>query len=433
MLLFGQGILSTLDNMHSVVKGETWESIAASYGVLLEELRSANLDVKSDKLKKGTLLIIPKVFPPSPKAIPNSSLPVAAETYAPSLIRTAIPNLKVGVLLPLTDKRMIEFYRGLLMAADSVRKSGVNLDIYAWDSGTTMTKVEPILQKLGELDILFGPALAVQLQPVAETCREQGVRLVLPFFSGQPLEDYPLVYNATAPSSILYAAAAKKMLTYYADKNYVIVHSGDADNKGNNLAEAFTKSVTQRIGTPKTLDINGDDSAYESALNISGNNMLILDDSNVRSLNIFLSRLKDFRRTHPQYRLSLIGCTDWLDETQSLLPDFFAFDTYIISPFYYNMLDDKARQFEQTYMKNFGTSMQRNNPRFAVHGFDLGYYFLTGISSLGDTFEQMQGSIKQEPYQNWYRFERCASALSFSNNFVQFVHYTSENKIELIR
>ena len=52
MLLFGQGLLSTLDNMHSVVKGETWESIAASYGIPPEELRSANLDVKSDNSKK---------------------------------------------------------------------------------------------------------------------------------------------------------------------------------------------------------------------------------------------------------------------------------------------------------------------------------------------------------------------------------------------
>ena len=433
MLLFGQGLLSTLDNMHSVVKGETWESIAASYGIPLEELRSANLDVKSEKLKKGTLLIIPKRSSAHAETLPNTSLQSVTDAYTPSLIRTAIPNLKVGVLLPLTDKRMVEFYRGLLMAADSVRKSGINLDIYAWDSGTTMTKIEPVLPKLGDLDILFGPALAVQLQPVAETCREQGVRLVLPFFSGQPLEDYPLVYNATAPSSILYDAAAKKMMTYYADKNYVIVHSGNIDNKGKNLAEAFTKNVTQQIGSPKTLDINGDDLAYESALNMSGENMLILDDSNVRSLNILLSHLKDFRKAHPQYRISLMGSTEWLDETQTLLPDFFAFDTYIISPYYYNMLDNKTRQFEQTYMKNFGTSMLRNNPRFAVHGFDLGYYFLKGISSLGDTFEQMQGSIQQEPYQNWYRFERCASALSFSNNFVQFVHYTPENKIELIR
>ena len=45
MLLFGQGILSTLEDMHSVVKGETWESIAASHGISVLDLQAANPDV----------------------------------------------------------------------------------------------------------------------------------------------------------------------------------------------------------------------------------------------------------------------------------------------------------------------------------------------------------------------------------------------------
>ena len=60
MLLFGQGILSTLEDMHSVEKGETWESIAASHGVSVLDLQAANPDVVTKKLKKGTLLILPK-------------------------------------------------------------------------------------------------------------------------------------------------------------------------------------------------------------------------------------------------------------------------------------------------------------------------------------------------------------------------------------
>ena len=60
MLFSDRNILSTLEDMHSVVKGETWESVAANYGVSMAELQAANPDVKDAKLKKGTLLIIPK-------------------------------------------------------------------------------------------------------------------------------------------------------------------------------------------------------------------------------------------------------------------------------------------------------------------------------------------------------------------------------------
>ncbi|MBO7118817.1 MAG: LysM peptidoglycan-binding domain-containing protein [Bacteroidaceae bacterium] len=442
-ILFAQGILSTLGDMHSVVKGETWESVAASHGISVVALKAANPDVKKAKLKKGTLLIIPQGSLNPSNA--NSNVETAAGNIgspyvrvgmaqnAPALIRTSISDLKVGVLLPLADKRMVEFYRGLLMAADSVRKSGVNLDIHAWDCGVTTAQVESLLPNLQGLDVLFGPASATQIPQVAEACKEQGIRMVLPFYSGQTLLDYPLVYNVTAPSTYLYEAALAKMMSFYPDMNYVIVRCGNADTKGKNFTDAVVHALAQKSATPRTLDLNGDDFAYESAFNQFRGNVIVLDNSDAASLNSLLSRLKAFRAKHSQYRFSLLGFADWQDETDRLLDDFFAFDTYIVSPYYYNVLDDRIRNFESAYWSNFRTSVIQSNPRFAALGFDLGCYFLTGLGSLGDTFDQMQGSIRQQPYQSWFRFERGASGLSFFNNFVQFIHYTPENRVELIR
>lgn len=418
--------------MHSVIKGETWESIAAGYSVSVDELHAANPDVTKKKLKKGTLLIIPKATP-SQSQEETSSFPSETEAEKASVIRTSIPNLKVGVLLPFSDTRMVEFYRGFLMAADSVRSNGVNLDIYAWDCGSTVAQTEALLSKLAGLDVVFGPASATQIPSVAETCRELGTRLILPFWNGQSLSEYPLVYNATAPNSLVFEAAVKMMLSYYPDRNYVIVHSEAADSKGKVLRETLSQALSRRQATAKFLELEGDDFAYESAFNQFRDNMILLDDSSVRSLNILLSRLKDFRQKHPQYPLSLIGYPEWQDETQRLLDDFFSFDTYVISPYYYNVLDARTKQFQHSYEKFFRTTIAKNSPRYAALGFDLAFYTLSGISSLGDNFEQMQGSIHQEPYQNWFRFERDASGMSFSNRFVQFIHYTQEYTIEVIR
>ena len=213
MVLFGQGILSTLEGMHSVVKGETWESVAANYGVSIMELQAANPDVKRQKLKKGTLLIIPK------KQQQISYVPVSEVPEKPlRVIRTVISDLKVGVMLPLSDKKMVEFYRGLLMAADSIRKDAkVNLDIHAWDCGTSVSQIEALLPQLSGLDIIFGPASSSQMPIVAENCREQGTRLVLPFWNGQASLDYPLVYSATAPIGVFFDTTVKKMLSFSVD------------------------------------------------------------------------------------------------------------------------------------------------------------------------------------------------------------------------
>lgn len=426
MHLSGQNALPTLGDIHSVVKGETWESIAANHGITVLELRATNPDIKRKKLKKGTLLVIP--HPSRPSDVTD-----VAETPAEPAVRTAISDLKVGVLLPFGDGKMVEFYRGFLMAADSVRKAGVNLDIHTWDCGTSIAQIEQLLPNLVGLDVIFGPVSPTQIPAVAEACREQGTRLVLPFWNEQSTQDYPLVYNATASTSLVYESAVKSLLNYYGDRNFVIVHSGNSDSHGKILTETLTNNLTERAGMSKVLELEGDDFAYQSAFNQFRDNMILLDDSSIRSLNILLARLKDFHRGHSEYRLSLIGYPLWQDETGRLLGDFFSFNTYIISPYYYNVLDDKTKRFQRTYEKSFRTPIAQNNPRYAAMGFDLGYYFLSGVSSLGDTFEQMQGNLHQEPFQNWYQFERGASGMTFYNNFVQFIHFTPESKIELIR
>ena len=47
-------------------------------------------------------------------------------------------KIHVGVMLPLHDddgdgRRMVEYYRGVLMACDSLRCLGVSVDVHAWN------------------------------------------------------------------------------------------------------------------------------------------------------------------------------------------------------------------------------------------------------------------------------------------------------------
>ncbi|MCF0197558.1 MAG: LysM peptidoglycan-binding domain-containing protein, partial [Bacteroidaceae bacterium] len=152
-LLWGQSsVLSSLDNMHKVQKGETVYSISRMYGVSVEALERAN-DIKDHKIKKGTLLNIPTPPPP----------PTPTPVVESNPIKTRYDHLRVGVLLPLEEQseragKFVEFYQGLLMAADSVRGEGTRLDIYAWHSGSTLSDIKTLMEKIEAqpLDIIFG-------------------------------------------------------------------------------------------------------------------------------------------------------------------------------------------------------------------------------------------------------------------------------------
>ena len=126
--------------MHKVKRKETIFGIAKDNGLTVEELMEANPEMKQPgyKLKKGDFIFIPypKAAPaPQPQAQAAAAQRQPAAQPADDMRRRAI---RVGVMLPLHDingdgRRMVEYYRGVLMACDSLKQEGVSVDIRAWN------------------------------------------------------------------------------------------------------------------------------------------------------------------------------------------------------------------------------------------------------------------------------------------------------------
>lgn len=422
---FGQDALSVLARMYSVSKGETWESIAADHNVTVAELMAANPNVSGRKLKKGTLLLVPDSRP--------AAAAVVAEPGPQPAEPATMPRLKVGVMLHFGDPAMVEFYRGLLMAADQVRHGAIDLEIHAWNCGTAVAQIQQLVPMLEGFDVIFGPTSATQVPALAEVCQEKGIRLVLPFSTAQVQQDYPLTYSVAAPGKVLYSEATGIMARNYTNKNYVFVDTGQADHRGSLLIETLALGLSQLITRPRNLVLSGDEFAYESAFNQFRDNWVVLDNSSVATLRTVLEKLKAFRQKHPVYRISLVGFPEWMAEAETLRKDLCSFDTYIPSPCYYNPGEAQTRQFEQRYKGFFHESPRPGTPSAAAYGYDLGMYFLGGLTKLGNAFEQQQGSLPQQPLQHRFLFERSVAGMSFCNHFLQLIHFTPDEKIELIR
>ena len=119
---------------HKVQKSETIFGIAKKYGVTIEELIAVNPEMKKQgyELKKDDTINIPYGKNSTGKqdgqqtatqptvTVQSGAQPVTAEVAGKK-------SVKVGVMLPLHDKdgdgrRMVEYYRGLLLGCDLVKK-----------------------------------------------------------------------------------------------------------------------------------------------------------------------------------------------------------------------------------------------------------------------------------------------------------------------
>ena len=123
--------------LHKVKRKETIFGIARENGITIDELIEANPEMKAPgyELHKGDYIKIP--FP--------SNHPVSASVNQqpqmptkPVVIERDVRNreIRVGVMLPLHNdngdgKRMVEYYRGVLMACDRLRVTGISTDIRA--------------------------------------------------------------------------------------------------------------------------------------------------------------------------------------------------------------------------------------------------------------------------------------------------------------
>ena len=154
-------------DLYKVKKKDTIYGIAKKFNITIEELQNANPGMKKSDyvLKKGDQLLIP--FPTMSKVNTPAQTPETARPATPSAPaagkKKEMGVVRVGVMLPLHNvdgdgQRMVEYYRGVLMACDSLKAQGIKTNVQAWnvpiDANVANTLADPAAAKS---DIIFGP------------------------------------------------------------------------------------------------------------------------------------------------------------------------------------------------------------------------------------------------------------------------------------
>ena len=242
-------------------------------------------------------------------------------------------------------------------------------------------------------------------------------------------------YTATSSNFVVQREAARLVLRQFDDCNFVLLRSNDTDQKGDAFTSQMQGLLEEKGVSMRVVNIDGDEMAWESALNQFRKNIIIPDNTSQKTLNVVFSRLNAFLDSHAStgYRVSLLGYPEWQTYTGQLAREFYRYDTYFYTPYYRNPLSRQTTDFEQRYQALFRKPMSVSFPRYGMMGFDMGYYFLRGLSRYGDFFEQRQGEMQLQPVQHPFRFVGGSGDDGYTNRAIQLVHYTPDQKVEQIR
>lgn len=351
-------------------------------------------------------------------------------------------ELKVGVVLPLKEasqrgQKMVEFYQGLLMAVDSIRKSGVSVDVVAAHSGSTEADLHTMLHNndLSDRDVVFGPLDGALLPILSDYCNRHDIRLVVPFTPNMnALRHNPKLYIITAPRAQVQAQAVDMVSEQFSNSHFVFVNAKEQNEEGQAMETQLRTVLSNHGAFMRSVDIDAEMRHYEMAFNPLRHNVVVVNSSSMRAANSLLFHLHEYQKQHPECRFVLLGYPTWQTFNSTMMNDFHNFDTYIYTTFFRNPNAPSTHRFDHNYQHWFKQPMQNTFPRWGMMGFDAGWFFLRGLSLYGNLFDNYIATVPSQPFQSPMQFALIDNNGSgFLNIFVELVHYTKNQTIEVLQ
>lgn len=436
--------------VHVVEKGETLYSLAKKYGVKVDDLKKLNPGC--DPLSIGFELKIPSDINTTSKpdkrhdkherayadekhkpaeAEPQSVTPMEAMTETPleasaadSLSTDSIPqetfyrnpqnSVRMAVLMPFNinsgydaEEKFVDFYRGCLIAADSLSALGMNVTIDAYDIGKTKESLIKTLQnrELSKADIIIGPAYTAQIQYISDYAKRHKIKAVIPFSNNVPqVNSNKYLFQIVSPQNLFFESLATECAERWKGKHVLIVEPDSAGIR-------YNKREFTDLLIPK-LEANGTKHMYIADTKVAGqvNNyiaeagdkdevIVIIPTSN----HVKLTQIADHIEQIKSNNVSIFGFPEWNDMMHK---DIYNKPMYMFTNYWLRFDDPATIDFYNRYNSKFGVPPAQNNPSYSIFGFDITLYFGKAWMHSGDEFEGFLNDEHPDMLQMRFHFDR---------------------------
>lgn len=471
---------------HKVLMGESLSSIAKQYGLTVRQLRKENRDLRFPQV--GDVVRIPKskitVIQVSEQVKPDTVEAIIEEppvTIERTVGYTPVTDLKgtldIAVMLPFylqenSARRdvdssnvvkgrknykvnrvaedwiypgsidFLEMYEGILLASDTLRSLGLNINLHTYDIKDDTIEITRLIKsgKLSDMDLIIGPVYSHNLSIVSEYAKELGIPVVspVPLMNNSALVKNPTLYMASSSLEIAQKALAKKISEYY-DYNIVFIHADslqvDEDVKRfKNLI--FTElsyklpyediKFKEFLFYSRSMFNNDSINRLSHALSEQSRNILIIASEEAPVISEVVDMVSGLSRRFniKLFAYPVIRDLDRLDQKE-----LFDMDIMVYSPYWIDYSKKNIKQFNSNFMQKFHT--QPLEKSYAWQGYDIAYYFLSGLAMHGKNFIAHPEIHNPELLQSDYDFRRKADGDGFENQKLFMIRYTKDYQVIL--
>jgi hypothetical protein len=347
--------------------------------------------------------------------------------------------IRLGVMLPLHEnngegQQMLEYYRGVLMACDSLKKVGLSVEVSAWNV-TETTIVSKVLDKAksAHLDLLIGPFYSNKVQPLSDYAAKNDVMLVLPFpVTATEVNSNRHIFQIFQTPAVQNAIVVQNASKWFKGYHPIIIDCADSESTKGSFTSGLREMFKNNDVKYSLTSLTSPDNKFVKAFEKDKQNVVILNSARQTCLMAAIDKLNMVKKERPTAQISMLGYEEWMAYVSSMEKKFHEFDVYVPSTFYTNVFSDITKRLNLKYQWNFHKKMLPVSPRLALCGFDHAFFFLKGLSKYGKTFDGAEGRFGYSSVQTPLSFVHVTGG-GYKNNACMFVHYKPTGQVETIK
>lgn len=463
---------------YKVRKNDTLYTLAQLYSVTVADIINSNPELRWG-LKAGELIKIPRV-----SQILTDTLTIETDTLAADTLFlllsaeecdsvysiTKIDTVQVALLLPffsdytlelrkaledtaglkekpdgtlvnrnkltITGEYYFEFYEGVLLALDSLRNTGLKLNLSVFDTEKDTNKVKHIIQNSLQTnlpDLIIGPVFPETFKIAADFASEHQVSIISPLYSRtSQLEGFSNAFQVV-PSRETEFDCIAAFTSNRLDYNLILIHDADTSNQKeiellkNRLFQKYTRdSVFDEV---VFKDVKYNDSLImnmKHSLVQDRKNLVIVTSNNEAYVSIVLSNLDGDLKNH---EIEVLGMPSWLGFRNIDLEYFHHLQVTLLTSFFIDYKDQDTKQFLKKCNHILGyepQDLKLKGYNLTMLGYDITFYFIKAFASYGKEFQRCIKYFNVKPLLGRYQFVQRAPADGFENTTFVYIKYNKD-------
>ncbi|MGZ3904635.1 MAG: LysM peptidoglycan-binding domain-containing protein [Bacteroidia bacterium] len=436
---------------HTVVKGETVYSICYKYQITETQLTQLNPDVRNG-LKEGAVLKI-KDKTKSNTTTTNTISTVVTNTVSATMKDTtpvvAVNKGKkaaynVGVFLPFrlkdneslnidelivnkqnfpsTEQIAIDFYEGLVRAADSLKSNDFSINFKIYDTGerdSLQIANHTTHDNFKNLDLIIGPIYNSSFKIVASEAKKLQIPCVSPLTQQNKVLFESVFTSKTTPANnTLIEGLVNFCVDSLGSQYVVLVNSGVLKDQQNikYFKQLYNEKMAAKGSKDTITEIKG--STVKNIYKSDKTNYFVVLTENEVFISDFVTHLNMF--ADKKENLRIVGMRKWLSYENLDLEYLNRFSFTYPAPYFIDNENDYLKKLNTSYRQKYYTDAGD----YYYYGNDLGLYYFNLLKTSGPAFcTSLEKFPKKGTVLN-FDFYHPNNNTGYENRSVQIVRYT---------